>query len=115
MNTNAADIRTVLEMETTPDLFGKPGHIDDAARRLFEKARSAGWQSLQLPTDGDRPAVTISFDGSGRYAYERTLPPGIRERVVCDGETLLHLYPDLHIGARRRVSRHHRLDFARLV
>src|SRR5262249_31806607 len=51
MNTNAADIRTVLEAETTPGLFGKPGRIDDAARRLFEKARSAGWRSLQLPPD----------------------------------------------------------------
>src|SRR5262249_18150692 len=58
---------------------------------------------------------TIFFDGAGRFAYERTLPPGIRERLVCDGKTLLHLYPDLSIGARRSVSRHHRLDFARAV
>src|SRR5262249_30362416 len=49
------------------------------------------------------------------YAAERTLPPGIRERIECDGKTILHLYPDLGIGARRTVSRFHRLDFARSV
>ena len=115
MNTSRADALAILEAETTPGLFSKPGRIDEGARRLVENARSKGWQSLQLPATSEQPALTIFFDGSGRYAYERTLPPGIRERVVCDGKTLLHLYPDLHIGSRRSVSRHHRLDFARLV
>src|SRR5262249_46203754 len=96
MNTSRADALGVLEAETTPGLFGKPGRIDDDAHRLFETARSAGWQSLQFPADGERPAWTVVFDGTGRYAYERTLPPGIRERLVCDGKTLLHLYPELH-------------------
>jgi hypothetical protein len=70
---------------------------------------------LTIPTEGDRPAFAIIFDGQGRYAWQRQLQPGLREQVVCDGKTLLHLYPDLAIGARRSVSRFHRLDFARLV
>src|SRR5262249_22386208 len=115
MNTSASDALAVLEAETTAGLFGKPGRIDDGARRLFDNAHSVGWQSLQFPADGERPAWGIVFDGTGRYAYERTLPPGVHERVVCDGKTLWHLYPDLHIGARRSISRHHRLDFTRAV
>jgi hypothetical protein len=39
----------------------------------------------------------------------------MRELVVCDGKTLLHLYPDLGVGARRTVSRFHRADFSDLV
>ena len=35
--------------------------------------------------------------------------------MVCDGQTLLHLYPDLGLGARRTVTRFHRLEFARIV
>ena len=113
MSTSRADVLAILEAETAS--FDKPGRIDAAARRLFDKARPSGWQALQLPADGDNPALTITFNGTGRYCYERTLPPGIRERVVCDGKTLWHLYPGLHVGARRSVSRFHRLDFARLV
>src|SRR5207248_185695 len=71
--------------------------------------RPAGWQTYSADD------LTITFDREGRYVSERTLPPGIRERVVCDGKTLLHLYPDLGIGARRTVSRFHRLDLARSV
>jgi tetratricopeptide (TPR) repeat protein len=115
MDTSRADVLAVLEAEAVPTSASWPGRIDDGARRLFEKARPRGWQTLTRPADGDRSAVSITFDSSGRYAYERTLPPGIRERVVCDGQTLWHLYPDLDLGARRSVSRFHRLDFARLV
>jgi predicted Zn-dependent protease len=57
----------------------------------------------------------VVYDGSGRYAYERTLPSGLLERVVCDGRTLLHLYPELGVGARRGLSRFHRAEFAALV
>src|SRR5262249_3854102 len=53
--------------------------------------------------------------GSGRFVYERKLWPGITEKVVCDGKTLTHLYPELKIGARRTASRGHRADFNALV
>jgi tetratricopeptide (TPR) repeat protein len=115
MDTNRADILAIVEAEAAASPTSRPGTIDDGARRLFEKARPKGWQTLTFPAEGDRPGFGITFDGAGRYSYERILPPGIRERVVCDGTTLLHLYADLGIGARRTVSRFHRLEFARTV
>ncbi len=115
MNTSQSDILAVLEAETSPDSQSAPGAIDPAARKLISKARDAGWQALTIPAERGLPTFNVVFDGSGRYAYERVLPEGLRERVVCDGKTLLHLYPELGIGARRSVSRFHRADFARLV
>jgi len=115
MNTSAADIRAVLEAEAAPRLAEQPGHIDPAARKLIDRARAAGWQTLTFAGKDGPPILAISFDGAGRYTYERTLPCGLKERVVCDGNTLLHLYPDLGIGARRTVSRFHHADFAALI
>jgi hypothetical protein len=40
---------------------------------------------------------------------------GIRERVLCDGTHLWHVYDELGLGAERRLSRFHRRDLARLV
>src|SRR5205085_1314188 len=98
MNTSAADIRAVLEAEAAPRLADLPGRIDPAARKLIDRARAAGWQTLTVVAKDDKPAFTLTFDGAGHYAYQRTLPSGLREQVVCDGRTLLHLYPDLGIG-----------------
>jgi tetratricopeptide (TPR) repeat protein len=109
MNTSAADIQAVLESEAAPNLAGLSGRIDPAARKLIDQSRNSVWWSLKL---GD---VNFTFDGGGRYAYERTLPLGLRERVVCDGQTLLHLYPELGIGAKRTVSRFHREEISGLV
>jgi tetratricopeptide (TPR) repeat protein len=109
MSTSAADIQAVLESEAAPDLASLPGRIDPAARKLIDQSRATGWRTLKL---GD---VNFTFDGAGRYAYERTLPFGLRERVACDRQTLLHLYPELGIGARRTVSRFHRAEIAGLV
>jgi tetratricopeptide (TPR) repeat protein len=115
LNTSPADVRAVLAAEALPDPDDKPGHIDDDARRLFAKARSSGWQALTVPARGKRPAYTMTFNGKGQYAYDRVLPFGLRERVVCNGKSLLHLYPDLGLAGRRRVSRFHRMDFSDLV
>jgi predicted Zn-dependent protease len=115
MDTSRADVLAVLEAEALPDPHALPGRIDPAARKLIDQARAAGWQTLTLPAEEVQSAQTIVFDGHGRYVAQRTLPPGIGERVVCDGTTLLHLYPDLGIGARRSVSRFHCADLAGLV
>ena len=115
MNTSIADIRAVLEAEAAPRFANQPGHIDPAARKLIDRARAAGWQTLTFAGKDGQPTLAISFDGAGRYAYQRTLPCGLKERVVCDGSTLLHLYPDLGIGARRTVSRFHRAEIAALI
>jgi tetratricopeptide (TPR) repeat protein len=115
MATSLADIQAVLEAEAKPYRHAKPGQIDETARELFDKARVLGWHELTIPAGGSRPSFTMLFDGQGRYAYERTLPIGLREQVVCDGKTLWHLYPELGLGARRQVSRFHRANFAELV
>ena len=115
MNTSRADVRAVLEAEAAPRLADLSGPIDPAARKLIDRARAAGWQKLTVSGKDGKPALAIAFDGAGRYAYQHTLPNGLREQVVCDGRTLLHLYPDLGIGSRRAVSRFHRADFAGVV
>jgi tetratricopeptide (TPR) repeat protein len=111
MNSNALDLDAVLDAEALPEPHVRRGKIDPAARALFDRARAAGWQAWTTGQPGGI-SYTIVFDGAGRYACERTLPRGPVERVVSDGETLLHLYPQLGLGARRTVSRVYRADLA---
>ncbi len=115
LNTSPADVRAVLEEEATPDLRAAPGHVDPEARRLIDAARSGAWQTLTIPSGKEREDVVLTFDGAGRFVFQWTLPVGLREQVVCDGTELLHLYPELGIGARRTVSRFHRAELAELV
>ncbi|HZY87780.1 MAG TPA: VIT domain-containing protein, partial [Gemmataceae bacterium] len=115
LDTWEADIEAVIEAEAAPQLQAAPGHIAPAARRLIEQARQGGWQALTLSAAKGQAGPTLVFDGRGRYACERTLPMGLREQVVCDGTTLLHLYPELGVGARRTVSRFHRAELLALV
>jgi tetratricopeptide (TPR) repeat protein len=115
MNTSQADILAVVEAEAEADPDSAPGTIDPAPRALIDKARKIGWQTVTLPARGKAPAVRIQFDGQGRFAYDRTTPIGLRERVICDGKHLWHLYPELGLGARRLVSQFHRAEFSRLV
>ncbi|HUG93505.1 MAG TPA: VIT domain-containing protein [Planctomycetaceae bacterium] len=91
------------------------GAIDPGARRLIDRTRNSGWEAVTLPGfDGDQ-GLTIVCDGSGRHVYERTVSEGLKEQVVCDGETLLHLYPEIGLGAQRTVSRFHRAEFRAIV
>jgi ferric-dicitrate binding protein FerR (iron transport regulator) len=115
LNTNWADIQAVLEAEAAPDLRTAPGQVDPAALQLIQRARQTDWQALTLPGGKDQPGITITFDGMGRYVYERTLPLGLREHVVCDGTTLWQLYPELGLGARRAVHRFNRAKLAELI
>jgi hypothetical protein len=115
LNSSAADARAVLEVEAAPDAASKPGVIDEGIRELFARSRKEGWQSFTIPADDNSPAWTITFDANGSYAWQRQLTFGLREQVVCDGATLLHLYPDIGLAARRTVSRAHRIDFARMI
>jgi Tfp pilus assembly protein PilF len=115
MNTSLADIQAILEAEALSSKLSKPGKIDAGARKVIDHARASGWQALTLETKNGQAGDVIHFDGTGRYVYERQLPPGIKETVICDGKTLRHLYPQLQIGARREVSRFHRAGFADMV
>src|SRR5207247_8378607 len=78
-------------------------------------AASASWQTLSVPARHGRQAFRLTFDGTRRFTYERVLEEGLLERVVCDGNTLLHLYPELGLGARRTMSRFHRAELTRLI
>src|SRR5205807_9047736 len=104
-----------LDTEAVPGAWNKTGTIEPAARDLLNKARLPGWRAFTLPAEAGSPALTIHFDENGRFAYERTLAFGLRERVVCDGKTLTHLYPQLALAAQRAASRFHRADLAALV
>ncbi|MBI4615719.1 MAG: FecR domain-containing protein [Planctomycetes bacterium] len=114
MNTSEADVFAVLEAEAEPDPGNAPGEIDPAARELLDAARGTGWRAVTIEPPGEQPFRVI-FDGAGRWAWERTLPWGLIEKVSCDGETILALYPELGIGARRQASRFHRQEFWALV
>jgi hypothetical protein len=115
LNSSTADLRAVLEAEARPTPASKAGTIDAGARALFKKVTRTGWQTYTVAAKEGKPPLKITFDGSGRYAYQRTLASGLRERVVCDGKTLWHVYPDLGLAARRAASRFHRLDFATVM
>src|ERR1700730_18667972 len=116
LNTTAADIQAVLQAEAkvTPALQGA---IDPGARKLIDRARSAGWQAVTIPGNpslGAR-ALTVHANGAGQYVFERVLWSGLKETVICDGKTLLHLYPEIGLGAKRAVSTFHRASLTNLV
>ncbi len=115
LSTSAADVRAVLENEAGLGDDVRPGKVDPAARELIDRARAAGWCSLSVPDVNGGKGFTVTFDSKGRYRWDRVLPWGLRESVVCDGQTLLHLYPDLGLAARRPWSRYHAAEFRQLV
>src|SRR5262249_438362 len=105
----------VLEAEALPQASNKIGQVDASARDLIDKSRPSGWHTWNLPAEGKHPAFRITFDYTGRHTYDRTSPLRPKDPVACDGKTMLHLYPQLHLGATRTVSRFHRADFAAAV
>ncbi|HLW66258.1 MAG TPA: hypothetical protein VKS79_13175, partial [Gemmataceae bacterium] len=60
-------------------------------------------------------ASSLLCDGTGRFAIERTLASGLKEQILCDGQTLLHLYPEIGIGAKRGFSRFHFAELQALI
>jgi tetratricopeptide (TPR) repeat protein len=114
MNTTAVDLQAILESEADQQNAPRKGRIAPSAKALIERARAGGWQAVTIPAHGGIDSF-VFCDGQGRYRYERTLGSGLREIVICDGKALLHLYPELGLGARRSVSRFHRLDLETLV
>ncbi len=115
MNTSPADVLATLESEADLPQLPPAGKVDPQARELIESARKAGWQALTLERRSGAAEVTVFFDGAGRYAWQRTTPEGLTERVLCDGRTLWHLYDELGVGSRRAVSRFHQAAFRELV
>jgi len=101
LNTSPADVRALLEAEGRKSARLARGKIDRAAARLIARARDVGWQSLRSGSG------RIVFSGAGRFVWQRTLKNGLQERIVSDGVSLWQLYPELGLGARRKLSRHH--------
>ena len=112
MTSLPADIQAVLEAEAAPRSGQRRGTVTPAAKLLIDRARTSNWHITRF---GKNDAFAITHDGQGRFAYERKLPFGLKEQVVCDGSTLLHLYPELGIGATRVVSRFHRAELAAIL
>jgi tetratricopeptide (TPR) repeat protein len=116
ISTTRADVLAVVEGEANLEDKPQPGKVDARARELIEAARTTlGWQLITLRDQKDRVVLKLTIDGQGRFRFERKTEHGLRETVVCDGETLRHLYPELGLGTTRRVSRFHRADLTRLV
>jgi hypothetical protein len=126
LTTTEADVQAVLEAEAPADLAHAPGRLDPAARALIDWALQAGWQPVTVP-EGEgvqRPPARRKpggsdlmerCDGAGRFAFVHRTPEGLRERVVGDGRTLWHLYPELGPGALRTFSHFHAADLQDLV
>ena len=57
-----------------------------------------------------QPVLSSALRTLGQFVYERTLAFGLVETVVCDGKTILHLYPEIGLGSRRPMSRFHRAE-----
>jgi tetratricopeptide (TPR) repeat protein len=115
LNTTATDIQAALKTEVRPAAIVRTGTIDPAAKRLIERARRPGWQSLTILSKNKEDSFKLLFNGRGQFTYQHVLPSGLREIVVCDGKTLLHLYPEIGLGAKRQASRFHRDELADVV
>lgn len=108
MQTSTADFLAVLAAESDPADKPVRGTIDDAARRLVERARSAGWETVSILDDRNAVKSRLTCNGAGELSFERRTADGLLEQVISDGTTLQHLYPELGIGAKRSVTRFHR-------
>ena len=114
LNTSAADVYAILEDEAN---VARPlrGSVDAGARRLINRARNLGWQHIIHPDAPGIPAFGLFANGAGQYRYDRRTRFGLRETVLCDGETLRHRYEEIGLGATRKLSRLHRQQFTSMV
>jgi len=107
MNTTYADVLHVLDTVSNDRTPAKRGNVDPEATTPINLARSAQWETVTLPTPDNEPPLTVTCNGEGHYAWTRIVSEGLEEQVVCDGDTLLHLYPEIGLGARRTHSHFH--------
>ena len=112
LSNSPADVAAVLEAEAPPHERPARGRIERTARKLIDAARKGAWRTVTLPPGGEAGGLTVTFDGAGRYAFRRATDTGLIEKVICDGKTLLHVYPELGLAGRRQVSRFHRRQTA---
>ncbi|MDA1251873.1 MAG: VIT domain-containing protein [Planctomycetota bacterium] len=109
LQTLPADTLAVLAAEGGEKTKARRGSVDEKARELIERARRSGWQRVVVKSlSGNDEPVTVSVSGAGRFRFDRTLPSGLKETVICDGETLWHVYAELGLASKRPMSRFHR-------
>jgi ferric-dicitrate binding protein FerR (iron transport regulator) len=115
MQTSTADLLAVIDAESKPSRQLAHGTIDEAARRLVDKARSLGWEEVAITVKENSSGTKFLCNGAGHLRLERRTVDGLLEQVTSDGETLLHLYPEFGIGARRSVTRFHRRSLSSMA
>ena len=110
--TTMADIQAVLAEEADVPAVRR-GKVDPAAARLIAAARKTGWRQA---TFGDKDdAVTVLFDGSGRFVIQTARPGELAERIICDGENLYHVYDEIGLASRRPMNGVYRGQFAQVL
>ncbi|MFP4058226.1 MAG: VIT domain-containing protein [Candidatus Brocadiia bacterium] len=88
------------------------GQVSEAAAAALAAARQA-IQPVAVRLEEDRPPLLV---GPGdRFASVHTTPMYLEERMVCDGDQVVHLYPELGLAARREASPLRRAALRRLV
>jgi tetratricopeptide (TPR) repeat protein len=115
ITTTRSDALAVLEKEAGYDERPKTGQVDKEARVLIDAARRQGWQRVARRDATGQDHWQMDVDGQGRFRYERKTAYGLTETVVCNGESLWHLYPELGLGTTRTQSRFHRAELTSLV
>lgn len=112
LNTSQADVLAIAaeqaETEFENELNDTFGHVSSGARRLIEAARAGSWERVTYPASEGGESFTILCDAAGRHIYSRIVSEGLREQVLCDGQTLTHTYADIGLGSKRAFSRFHR-------
>lgn len=92
------------------------GVVDIEARTLIDKARSIGWQGIQVVSKQEEDmAKTLVADGAGRFVLHREVGEGLQETTIHDGTTMWHLYPEIGLGAQRKTSRFHQPTIQSLI
>lgn len=123
LQTWPADVMAVVEREAAEKVKIVRGAVDPEARKLIEKARSLGWERVQFkgnparakPTGTNNAEVSVLVDGAGHFVMEREVSEGLKERVICDGSTLWHLYSEIGLAAKRPFTRFHNAALQALV
>ncbi|MHC4874913.1 MAG: VIT domain-containing protein [Planctomycetota bacterium] len=98
MNTWALDRQAAIDAAAEKDGRIVRGEVSPDAAKLIAKARARGWETVSIPgTDN----LNVVVNGAGQFRIERTRLDGLREVIICDGESLWYLYPDFAVGAQR--------------
>ena len=116
LNTSGADVRALAEQvaksnvdsaTVSTNAIKMAGRVDQAARKLIEQARSGGWERVTFPAAVGEKPFSLLCDAKSRHVYSRVVSEGLREDVVCDGETLRHAYSAIGLASERDFSRFH--------